>query len=152
MDYPLVVNPQQQSEFSRFDSGLTVLVFKQGDDPIDTINHMMSFLFAVVTSCFPTTNNQLRNSSNPHQQAIIHDGRVIVQPVQRRQISYATGTSKTYTPGTSTSTNGKQRGVICYNCKGEDPGIPEGQATQSVITHNAAYQADDLDTYDSEYN
>ncbi|GJS01811.1 hypothetical protein Tco_0318319 [Tanacetum coccineum] len=30
----------------------------------------------------------------------------------------------------------------------EDPGIPEGQATQSVITHNAAYQADDLDAYD----
>ncbi|GJY43995.1 hypothetical protein Tco_0432208 [Tanacetum coccineum] len=30
-----------------------------------------------------------------------------------------------------------------------DPGIPEGQATQTVITHNAAYQADDLDAYDS---
>ncbi|GJW90630.1 uncharacterized mitochondrial protein-like protein [Tanacetum coccineum] len=26
---------------------------------------------------------------------------------------------------------------------------PEGQATQTVITHNAAYQADDLDAYDS---
>ncbi|GKA61162.1 retrovirus-related pol polyprotein from transposon TNT 1-94 [Tanacetum coccineum] len=31
-----------------------------------------------------------------------------------------------------------------------DPGIPEGQATQTVITHNAAYQADDLDAYDSD--
>ncbi|GJU76824.1 retrovirus-related pol polyprotein from transposon TNT 1-94 [Tanacetum coccineum] len=30
-----------------------------------------------------------------------------------------------------------------------DPGIPEGQATQTVITHNTAYQADDLDAYDS---
>ncbi|GKB94169.1 hypothetical protein Tco_0980306 [Tanacetum coccineum] len=30
-----------------------------------------------------------------------------------------------------------------------DPGVPEVQATQSVITHNAAYQADDLDAYDS---
>ncbi|GJW12816.1 hypothetical protein Tco_1578643 [Tanacetum coccineum] len=29
------------------------------------------------------------------------------------------------------------------------PGIPEGQATQTVITHNAAYQVDDLDEYDS---
>nr|GEW14571.1 retrovirus-related Pol polyprotein from transposon TNT 1-94 [Tanacetum cinerariifolium] len=27
-------------------------------------------------------------------------------------------------------------------------GIPEGQATQTVITHNDAYQADDLDIYD----
>ncbi|GJT20117.1 retrovirus-related pol polyprotein from transposon TNT 1-94 [Tanacetum coccineum] len=31
-----------------------------------------------------------------------------------------------------------------------DPGITEGQATQTVITHNAAYQADDLDAYDSD--
>ncbi|GJY58194.1 hypothetical protein Tco_0458086 [Tanacetum coccineum] len=31
-----------------------------------------------------------------------------------------------------------------------DPGIAEGQATQTVITHNAAYQADDLDAYDSD--
>ncbi|GJW88319.1 hypothetical protein Tco_0163659 [Tanacetum coccineum] len=29
-----------------------------------------------------------------------------------------------------------------------DPGIPKGQVTQTVITHNAAYQADDLDAYD----
>ncbi|GJX07259.1 retrovirus-related pol polyprotein from transposon TNT 1-94 [Tanacetum coccineum] len=28
--------------------------------------------------------------------------------------------------------------------------IPEGQRTQTVITHNAAYQADDLDAYDSD--
>ncbi|GJX90277.1 hypothetical protein Tco_0343603 [Tanacetum coccineum] len=31
-----------------------------------------------------------------------------------------------------------------------DPGIAEGQSTQTVITHNAAYQADDLDEYDSD--
>ncbi|GJZ89671.1 retrovirus-related pol polyprotein from transposon TNT 1-94, partial [Tanacetum coccineum] len=31
-----------------------------------------------------------------------------------------------------------------------DPGIVEGQATQTVITHNVAYQVDDLDAYDSD--
>nr|GEU94763.1 retrovirus-related Pol polyprotein from transposon TNT 1-94 [Tanacetum cinerariifolium] len=93
---------------------------------------------------------KLRNSSNPRQQARIHDGKVTVQHIQGRQISYATSTSNTYTPGTSASTNGKQRAVICYNCKGEDPEIPEGQATQSIITHNSTYQADDLDAYDSD--
>ncbi|GJT37636.1 hypothetical protein Tco_0937501 [Tanacetum coccineum] len=31
-----------------------------------------------------------------------------------------------------------------------DPGTEEGQATQTVITHNAAYQVDDLDAYDSD--
>ncbi|GKC55716.1 hypothetical protein Tco_1083314 [Tanacetum coccineum] len=31
-----------------------------------------------------------------------------------------------------------------------DLGITKGQATQTVITHNVAYQADDLDAYDSD--
>ncbi|GJX09414.1 retrovirus-related pol polyprotein from transposon TNT 1-94 [Tanacetum coccineum] len=31
-----------------------------------------------------------------------------------------------------------------------DPGVAECQATQTIITHNAAYQADDLDAYDSD--
>ncbi|GJY20088.1 retrovirus-related pol polyprotein from transposon TNT 1-94 [Tanacetum coccineum] len=192
LEYAPTVN--QQPEFSQPDSGLIVLVFQKGDDPIDAINHMMSFLTAVVTSRYPTTNNQLRNSSNPRQQATINNGRVTLQPIQGRQTSLATGTTRTYTPGASGSNSGKQRTVICYNCKGEghmskqctkpkrkqddtwfkdkvllvqaqasgqilheeelaflaDPGIPEGQATQTVITHNAAYQADDLDAYDSD--
>nr|GFA02050.1 hypothetical protein [Tanacetum cinerariifolium] len=33
-----------------------------------------------------------------------------------------------------------------------DPEIIEGQATQTVITHNVAYQANDLDAYDSNYD
>ncbi|GJY83837.1 hypothetical protein Tco_0497213, partial [Tanacetum coccineum] len=87
---PIVNHQQQQPEFPQLDLGLTVPVFKQGDDPIDAINHMMSFLSAVVTSCYPTTNNQLRNLSNPRQQATINDGRVTLQPVQGRKISFAT--------------------------------------------------------------
>nr|GFB22471.1 hypothetical protein [Tanacetum cinerariifolium] len=31
-----------------------------------------------------------------------------------------------------------------------DPGIAKAQTTQTVITHNATYQADDLDAYDSD--
>ncbi|GJW72730.1 retrovirus-related pol polyprotein from transposon TNT 1-94 [Tanacetum coccineum] len=192
LEYAPLVN--QQSEFSQPETGLIVPVFQKGDDPIDAINHMMSFLTAVVTSRYPTTNNQLRNSSNPRQQATINNGRVTLQPIQGRQTSFSTGTSRTYTPGASGSNSGKQRTITCYNCKGEghmskqctkpkrkrddswfkekvllveaqahgqilneeelaflaDPGIPEGQATQTVITHNAAYQADDLDAYDSD--
>nr|GFA48299.1 hypothetical protein [Tanacetum cinerariifolium] len=62
---------------------------------------MMSFLSTVFTSRYPTTKNQLQNSSNPRQQATINDGRITLQPVQGRQISFASGTSKTYTPGAS---------------------------------------------------
>ncbi|GJR77449.1 retrovirus-related pol polyprotein from transposon TNT 1-94 [Tanacetum coccineum] len=62
---------------------------------------MMLFLTVVVTSRYPTTNNQLRNSSNPRKQATINDGRVTLQPVQGRQTSFAAGTTRTYTPGAS---------------------------------------------------
>nr|GEU80759.1 hypothetical protein [Tanacetum cinerariifolium] len=81
----------QQSDFSQPDSGLIFLVFQKGDDPIDAINHMMSFLTAVITSRYPPTNNQLRNSSNPRQQATINNGRVTVQPIQGRQNYLAAG-------------------------------------------------------------
>nr|GEV95394.1 hypothetical protein [Tanacetum cinerariifolium] len=63
MEYAPIVT-QQQSEFPQLDSSLHVLVFKQGDDPIDAINHMMSFLSSVVTSHFPTTNNQHQTLGN----------------------------------------------------------------------------------------
>nr|GEY31677.1 reticuline oxidase-like protein [Tanacetum cinerariifolium]GEY37541.1 reticuline oxidase-like protein [Tanacetum cinerariifolium] len=48
MEYALTVH--QQYEFSSPKTGLIVLVFQKGDDLIDAINHMMSFLTAVVTS------------------------------------------------------------------------------------------------------
>ncbi|GKF49315.1 hypothetical protein Tco_0142566 [Tanacetum coccineum] len=79
LEYAPTVN--QQSEFPQLESGLIILVFQKGDDPIDAINHMMSFLTAVVTSCYPTTNYQLRNSSNPRQQDTINNGRVTLQPI-----------------------------------------------------------------------
>nr|GEV26118.1 copia protein [Tanacetum cinerariifolium] len=136
---------QQQSEFPQLDSGLTVPVFKQGDDPIDAINHVMSFLSAVVTSCFPTMNNQLRNSSNPRQQATINDGRVTLQPVQGRIISFATDKMLLV----QAQANGQilLEEELAFLA---DLGILEGQATHTVITHNAAYQVDDLDAYDSD--
>ncbi|GJT18786.1 hypothetical protein Tco_0877492 [Tanacetum coccineum] len=64
---------------------------EQGDDLIDAINHMMSFLSAVITSRSTTTNNQFRNSSNPRQQATINDDKITLQPVQGRKISFALG-------------------------------------------------------------
>ncbi|GKE21496.1 retrovirus-related pol polyprotein from transposon TNT 1-94 [Tanacetum coccineum] len=103
------------------DSALAVPVFNQEDDPIDVINNMMSFLSTVDTSCFPSTNNQLRNSSNPRQHATIHDGMVTVQPLQGRPNPYAAGTSGTQanTSGTRGNYSGQQRVVKCFNCQGE---------------------------------
>nr|GEU78937.1 retrovirus-related Pol polyprotein from transposon TNT 1-94 [Tanacetum cinerariifolium] len=73
----------QQYEFSSPSTRLIVLVFQKGDDSIDAINHMMSFLTSIVTSRYPSTNNQLRTSSNPRQQATINNGRC-TKPKRRR--------------------------------------------------------------------
>ncbi|GJW69293.1 hypothetical protein Tco_0123717 [Tanacetum coccineum] len=78
---------------------------------------MMSFLTAVVTSRYPTTNTLYEKLVNLCKQATINNGRVTLQPIQGRQTSFAAGTSRTYTPGASGSNFGKQRTVICYNCK-----------------------------------
>nr|GEY18219.1 hypothetical protein [Tanacetum cinerariifolium] len=158
-------------------------LFQKVGDPIDAINHMMSFLTAV-----------LINSSNPRRQATINNGRVALQPIHGRHTSLAVGTSRTYTSGASGNNSWKQMIVICYNCKGEghmskqctkpkrnmdeswfkdkvlsvqaqangqilhdeelaflaDLGIAEAQPIHTVITHNVAYQANDLDAYDSD--
>nr|GEW85040.1 hypothetical protein [Tanacetum cinerariifolium] len=116
MEYAPTVH--QQTKFSPPGTGLVVLVFQKGDDPINAINHMMSFLTAVVTSQYPVTNNQLRTSSDPCQQATINNGRVAIQPIQGRQNSMTAGSSRPYTSGSS-GTSGKQRVIVCYNCKGE---------------------------------
>ncbi|GJS29031.1 retrovirus-related pol polyprotein from transposon TNT 1-94 [Tanacetum coccineum] len=109
---------------------------------------MVSFLTSVVTSRYPTTNNQLRNLSNPRQQATITDGRVTIQPVQGRQTSFAVGTTRTYTSGaTQASDQILHEEELAFLV---DSGILDAQATQTVITHNAAYQADDFDAYDSD--
>ncbi|GKA34668.1 integrase, catalytic region, zinc finger, CCHC-type containing protein [Tanacetum coccineum] len=142
-----------------------VQLLKQGDDPIDAINKIMSFMSTIVTSHFQSTNNYVRNSFNPRQHATIHDGRVTVQPLHERSNSYAAGTSRTRanTSGTRGRILGQQRIVKYFNCQREgngkvlnekeleflaDSGIAEGPVTQTVITNNAAYQANDLDAYD----
>nr|GEY87830.1 Gag-Pol polyprotein [Tanacetum cinerariifolium] len=148
MEYAPTVH--QQFKFSSPETGLVVLVFQKGDDPIDAINHMMSFLTAVVTLRYPATNNQLKTSSNPRQQATINNGRVTIQPIQRRQTSMTVGSSRPYTSGSGGASR-KRRVVVCYNCKGEaDLGTTETSSNQHVITNNAVYQADDMDAYDSD--
>ncbi|GKE98378.1 hypothetical protein Tco_0021729, partial [Tanacetum coccineum] len=74
------------------------------------------------------------------------------------------GISRTYTPGASGSNFGKQRTVICYNSKGKghmskqftkpkrkhDDSWFKDKVLLTVINHNNAYQADDLDAYNSD--
>ncbi|GJR41654.1 hypothetical protein Tco_1309757 [Tanacetum coccineum] len=153
------------TESSFVDSGFAVPMFSPGDDQIACLNKAMAFLTVVASSRFPSTNNQLRNSFNLRNQATIQDGRVTVQQVQGRQgQNYSGNTYKcNATSSRGNTISGQARVVKCYNCQeaqeaGQilyeeqlaflaDPGIPASQA-QKVIPHNAAFQTEDLDTYD----
>nr|GEY66080.1 integrase, catalytic region, zinc finger, CCHC-type, peptidase aspartic, catalytic [Tanacetum cinerariifolium] len=110
VEYAPSVN--QQSDFSQLDSGLIIPVFQKGDDPIDSINHMMSFLTAVVTS---------RDDSWFKDKVLLAQAQVNRQILHEEELAF-----------------------LAYL------GIAEAQTTQNVITHNATYQADDLDAYDSD--
>nr|GEW01138.1 reverse transcriptase domain-containing protein [Tanacetum cinerariifolium] len=125
----------------------------------------MAFLTAVASSRFPSTNNQLRTSSNTRNQATIQDGGVTLQQVQGRQgQNYSVTTYKgnaTSSKGNTTSGQAREKAILAEAQEDKqildeeqlaflaDPGIPAGQA-QTIIPQDAAFQTEDLNTYDSD--
>nr|GEY71229.1 hypothetical protein [Tanacetum cinerariifolium] len=107
---------------------------KKGDDPIDVINHMMSFLTAVVISRGDKLLSLLVLQEHTHQEQ--------VETILGNKGILSVTTAKGKATCLNSAQNQRENGMI------HDPRITEAQATQTVITHNAAYEADDLDTYD----
>nr|GEW09310.1 integrase, catalytic region, zinc finger, CCHC-type, peptidase aspartic, catalytic [Tanacetum cinerariifolium] len=91
----MTIPQQPQVEFPQLDSGLAILTFLPSDDLIACMNKEMAFMSAVFSPCYPSTNNQLRSSSNLRNQATVQDGRVTVLQVQGRQgVICSTGASR----------------------------------------------------------
>nr|GEU77200.1 retrovirus-related Pol polyprotein from transposon TNT 1-94 [Tanacetum cinerariifolium] len=59
------------------DFGQAAPMFQKEEDPIDCVNKAMAFL-SVVASRFPSSNNQLRTSSNLRNQASIQDAKAVL--------------------------------------------------------------------------
>ncbi|GKC65530.1 hypothetical protein Tco_1098128, partial [Tanacetum coccineum] len=137
LEYAPTVN--QQPEFSQPNSDLIVLVFQKGDDPIDAINHMRTYtprasrsnsgkqMTVICYSCKGEgyMSKQCTKSKRKQDDSWFKDKVLQVQAQANGQILHE-----------------EELAFLA------DPGITECQATQVVITHNAAYQADDLDAYD----
>nr|GFD18902.1 hypothetical protein [Tanacetum cinerariifolium] len=138
IDYaPIAHHP---SEFSSPKTRLVVPVFQKGDDPIDAINHMMSFLTSVVTSRYPATNNQLRTSSNPREGHMVKQ---CTKPKRKRDAEWFK--DNVLLVQAQANRQVLQEEELDFLA---DPGIAESSTNQNVITTNAACQADDLDAYD----
>nr|GEZ65687.1 hypothetical protein [Tanacetum cinerariifolium] len=148
MEYALAVH--QQSEFSQPDTRLVVPVFQKGDDPIDDINHMMSFLTAVVTSRQYTSGP---SGTSGKQRVIVcykckGEGHMSKQCRKPKRKS-----DEAWFKDKVLLVQAQANGQVLHEEELEflvDPGIAEAQRTQYVVTNNAAYQADDLDAYDSD--
>nr|GEZ52507.1 hypothetical protein [Tanacetum cinerariifolium] len=135
------------------------------DDLTTCLNKAMAFLIAVASSRFPSTNNQLRTSSNLRNQATIQDDRVTVQQVHRRQGQSYSSTSYESKATSSGETMQVDRQGLLNAITVKEAGkilddeqlafltdleVPDGQAVQIIIPNNVPFQTEDLDTYDSD--
>nr|GEW95165.1 retrovirus-related Pol polyprotein from transposon TNT 1-94 [Tanacetum cinerariifolium] len=158
IDYAPMV--QHSSEYSPPKTGLVVSVFQKGDDPIDAINHVMSFLTVVVTSRYPATNNQLRTSANPRSGGAPGKYRVIVCYNCKGEGHMSNQCSK---PKRKRDAKWFKDKILLFQAQANgqvlqeeeleflaDPRTVESSSNQNVITTNVAYQANDLDAYDSD--
>ncbi|GJX32406.1 hypothetical protein Tco_0242261 [Tanacetum coccineum] len=115
------------------------------DDLIACLNKADGFLTAVASSRFPSTNNQLRTSSNPRNHATIQDGMVTVQQLGKTR------------QGLLNATTVKVKDIWLGNaCSLSDQGMQHDQgfqtvqSIQTIIPKNVSFQTEDLDTYDSD--
>ncbi|GJW41415.1 hypothetical protein Tco_0067260 [Tanacetum coccineum] len=156
-------------EFPQIDSGLAVPVFKQGDDPIDAINKMMSFMSTVVSSRFFLSPQSAKNSSNRRNKQLFMNGTgcLFKNHFEGRQNSLClAGTVMMHAESQRGKGMPHGLGIKFFWLKHKemvivsrmrknwnslaDPGIAEVQLHRAVYLHitNIAYQADDLDAYD----
>nr|GFA05398.1 hypothetical protein [Tanacetum cinerariifolium] len=151
-------------------SSLNLLISYPMNDTSSTVNHTAYMASSpqidyapIAHHPYPAINNQLRTSSNPRQQATINDGRVTIQLIQGRQNHMSAGSSRPFASGSGGTSRRKRDKVLLVQAQANgqvlheeeldflaDPGMAESSTNQSVVTTNAAYQADDLDAYDSD--
>ncbi|GJW08340.1 hypothetical protein Tco_1570763 [Tanacetum coccineum] len=117
------------------------------DDPIASLNKAMTFINMSISSRYPTTNNQLRTSSNLRNQATVQDDRVIVimQLIKQGLFVVTTVVEKILLVHTHESwvvLDAKQLAFLA------DLGISKGQDTQTSLPINVAFQTDDHDAFD----
>ncbi|GKA20990.1 hypothetical protein Tco_0700979 [Tanacetum coccineum] len=158
------VSYNNYDELPLLDSGLAIPVFSLRDDPIACLNKAMAFLTVVTSSRFPSTNNQLRTSSNPINQATIQDDRVTSKSVGETKGERHMAMQCTQPKRPRNAAWYKDKAMLAEAHEAgqildeeqlailADTGVPKGQAIQTIIPNNAAFQTEDLDTYDSDCN
>ncbi|GKC69934.1 hypothetical protein Tco_1115817 [Tanacetum coccineum] len=157
---------------------------ESGLSPIDNLIENLTNTLALLTQSYkthlPQTNNQLRTSSNPRNQATVQDGRVVVQNVHGRQNrgqgNNARGAGAAGYGGiqnrVGNANPGQARQIKCYNCNAQENGVAldeeqllflAGRQVNAVdedvdeppvqdlaLNVDNVFQADDCDDFDSD--
>ncbi|GJU72661.1 hypothetical protein Tco_1264066 [Tanacetum coccineum] len=150
--------PPYFADNSQLDSGLSPM-----DNLIENLTNTLALLTQSYKTYLPQTNNQLRTSSNPRNQAIVQDGRVVVQNVQGRQNrGHGNNAHGAGIAGYGGAQNivgnanpGQARQVKCYNCNGGhdnavDEDVDEQPVQDLALNVDNVFQADDCDAFDSD--
>ncbi|GJS85246.1 retrovirus-related pol polyprotein from transposon TNT 1-94 [Tanacetum coccineum] len=118
---PPVSYQPQFADNTQLDSGLT-----PSDNLIENLTNVVALLAQSNKTYLSQTNNQLRTSSNTRNQAIVQNGRVVVQNLQGRQNRDQGNNARgAVTAGNGGVQNrvgnanpGQARQIKCYNCNG----------------------------------
>ncbi|GJW96185.1 hypothetical protein Tco_0177993 [Tanacetum coccineum] len=109
--------------------------FSLADELLDNLTKQVALLAQQYKTQFPQTNNQLRTSSNTQNQAIVQNGRVVVQNVQGRQNKVQ---------------GNNARGVGAAGNEGAQNRADEGLVQDMAQNVDNIFQADQCDTFDSD--
>ncbi|GJW60170.1 integrase, catalytic region, zinc finger, CCHC-type containing protein, partial [Tanacetum coccineum] len=145
---------QPLTEFPQLDSGLVVPVFNQGDDPIACLNKAMAFLITVAFSSYKgnatsswgnNTGGQARVVKCYNCQGEGHMARQCTQPKRPRNAAWFKEKAMLAKAQEAGQILDEEQLAFLT-----DLGIPNGQAVQTTIPNNVAFQTKDLDAYDSD--
>ncbi|GKD09553.1 phosphopantothenoylcysteine decarboxylase-like protein [Tanacetum coccineum] len=134
------------TESPLMDSGFAVPVFSPRDDLIACLNKAMAFLTAVASS-------SSGNNASGHARVVKcyncqgegHMARQCTQPKRPRNAAWYKEKAMLAEAQEAGQILDEEQLTFLA-----DPGVPDGQAVQTIIPNNAAFQTEDLDTYDSD--
>ncbi|GJY89319.1 hypothetical protein Tco_0503947 [Tanacetum coccineum] len=146
--------PPHFADNSQLDSGLSPT-----DNLIENLTNTLALLTQSYKTYLPQTNNQLRTSSNPRNQAAVQDGRVVVQLVMG-ELRIESGMLIQVKQGRLSAVTATENGValdeeqLLFLACGHDNAVDEDVDEQPIqdlaLNVDNVFQDDDCDAFDSD--
>ncbi|GKC12244.1 integrase, catalytic region, zinc finger, CCHC-type containing protein [Tanacetum coccineum] len=148
------VTTQPMIEPPLVDSSFVVPVFSPGDDPIACLNKAMAFLTAVASSRYKSNATSFGGNNASGQTRVVkcynyqgegHMARQCTQPKRPRNATWYKDKAMLAEAQEAGQILDEEQLAFLVD-------LPKGQAVQTIIPNNSAFQTKDLDTYDSDYD